>query len=284
VFFRPDEGAQYAGTYTIDLSEVEPTVALYPNPDDVVPLSERAELKFDGVFIGACTTTEEDLILAGLILQAGLAKGLPILPGKRHVVPGSLPIVERLRKMGLLEVYETAGFTRGPPGCSYCVGMAADQAGKGETWLSSQNRNFKNRMGTGSIGNITSAAVVAASSFSMSLTHPASLISDIDSEAFQQYWSDVNSDTPKEVRFVEPPVGKQTSQWRSMADNFERATETAQAETRVASTLTSRIITLEDFIDTDAVRPFAAPADCFRLTRSSLRPQWRSRSQRATKS
>lgn len=115
------------------LSQVEPTIALYLNPDDVVLLSTRSEMKFDGIFIGACTTTDEDLILAGLILQAGLAKGLPMVPGKRHVVPGSLPIVERLREIGLLDVYEAAGFSRGPPGCSYCVGMAEDQAGKANT-------------------------------------------------------------------------------------------------------------------------------------------------------
>jgi homoaconitase/3-isopropylmalate dehydratase large subunit len=57
--------------------------------------------------------------------------------------------VEKLRELGLLEVYEAAGFTRGPPGCSYCVGLSAEKAGEGETWLSSRNRNFKNRMGKG---------------------------------------------------------------------------------------------------------------------------------------
>ena len=149
VYFQPDRDAEYAGIFDIDLSEVEPTLARYPNPDDVVPISEEAGMHFDGVFIGACTTTEEELVRAALVLKVGLAKNLPLARGIRHVVPGSLPIVEKLRKLRLLEVYEAAGFTRGPPGCSFCVGMAADQAGEGETWLSSQNRNFKNRMGKG---------------------------------------------------------------------------------------------------------------------------------------
>ena len=149
VYFRPDEGAEYASTHTIDLGNVEPTIAVYPEPDHVVPVSEKAGMKIDGVFIGACTTTEEELVLAALVLKVGLAKSLPLAKGKRHYVPGSLPIVDRLDQLGLLKVYEEAGFTRGPPGCSYCVGMSSEKAEKGETWLSSQNRNFRNRMGPG---------------------------------------------------------------------------------------------------------------------------------------
>ena len=45
---------------------------------------------------------------------------------------------------------------------AYCAGLASDKAGSGEVWLSSQNRNFKDRMGKGSIGNLASAATCAA--------------------------------------------------------------------------------------------------------------------------
>src|SRR5438270_6859176 len=53
-YFKPDPEMEYAGTYTIDLSKVEASVAVYPNPDDVVPVSEKAGMHLDGVFIGAC--------------------------------------------------------------------------------------------------------------------------------------------------------------------------------------------------------------------------------------
>lgn len=149
VYFRPDDGAPYAGKYIVDLSMVEPTIALYPSPDNVVAVSKKSGMLLDGVFIGACTTTEEELVLAALVLRVGLKRGLQLVPGKRHYVPGSLPIVAKLESMGLLEIYAKAGFTRGPPGCSYCLGLSVDRAGEGETWLSSQNRNFQNRMGKG---------------------------------------------------------------------------------------------------------------------------------------
>lgn len=150
VYFKPDKDAQYAGRYEINLSKVEPSIAVYPEPDHVVPVSEQAGTHLDGVFIGACTTTEEELVLGALILKAGLEAGLTrVKTGKRHYVPGSLPIVEKLKYLGLTDVYEAAGFTRGPPGCSLCVGLSSEKALSGETWLTSQNRNFKNRMGSG---------------------------------------------------------------------------------------------------------------------------------------
>ena len=149
LYFQADDDAEYAETFDIDLAKIEPFIALYPSPDNVVPVSERHDMKFDGCFIGACTTTEEELILAALVLKTGMEQGLEMTPGKRQVVPGSLPIVRKLRSLGLLELYERAGFVRTAPGCSLCIAMGADKAAAGEIWLSSQNRNFKNRMGKG---------------------------------------------------------------------------------------------------------------------------------------
>lgn len=149
VYFRPDDNAEYAATYEIDLSKMETLVALFPSPDNVKPISD-VDLELDGCFIGACTTCEEDLILAGLVMQECLKQGMkPCTTGKRRITPGSVPITKRLQQLGLLDAFSEAGFTIGAPGCSYCVGMGADQASDGEVWLSSQNRNYHDRMGKG---------------------------------------------------------------------------------------------------------------------------------------
>ena len=150
IYFKPDDDAEYAETHEIDLGQVQSFMAKYPNPDDVVPVTEQEGMHLDGCFIGACTTAEEDLILGALVLEQGLQRGLkPVTQGKRKVVPGSVPILRRLRELGLTQIYEDAGFEIGIPGCSYCVGMSADKAAPGEVWISSQNRNFENRMGQG---------------------------------------------------------------------------------------------------------------------------------------
>ncbi|EED20765.1 aconitase family protein [Talaromyces stipitatus ATCC 10500] len=177
IFLKPDEDAQYAETYEINLGNVHSFIAKHPKPDDVVPVAECENMPVDGCFIGACTTTEEELILGALVLEQGLKSGLkPVNKGNRRVVPGSLPIQRRLRELGLLDIYEACGYKIGVPGCSYCVGMSADQAKPGEVWLSSQNRNFENRMGKGSFAYLASAATVAASSFEMKVKDPHDLL------------------------------------------------------------------------------------------------------------
>jgi homoaconitase/3-isopropylmalate dehydratase large subunit len=150
IYFQPDADASYASTHEIDLTQVKPFIAKYPNPDDVVSVTDFEGTELDGCFIGACTTAEEDIILGALVLEQGLKMGRkPVGKGKRKVTPGSRPIVKRLEETGLADVYRAAGFEIGIPGCSYCVGMSADKAAEGEVWLSSQNRNFENRMGRG---------------------------------------------------------------------------------------------------------------------------------------
>ncbi|OAL40034.1 hypothetical protein AYO20_00452 [Fonsecaea nubica] len=264
LYFQPDADAEYAGRYTIDLSKVESSVAVYPNPDDVVPVSQMAGKPLDGIFIGACTTTEEELVLAALVLKVGLDRKLPLAKGKRHYVPGSLPIVEKLKALKLLEIYEAAGFTRGPPGCSYCVGLSAEHADEGETWLSSQNRNFQNRMGKGAFGHVTSAMVCAASSFSMSITSPADFLKDLDTDFFKRYrpLSDVDM-VP--VEYVEPDLGRSSTAAKTnntITATIDPASNAEDEPPRKLDKISSKIVTLGDFIDTDALAPGHTLTSC----------------------
>jgi len=149
VYFKPDSDAKYAETCEVDLSTMQTLVAIYPSPDNLVPIAQ-VDLKLNGCFIGACTTAEEELILAGLVVKECLKRGMrPVASGLRRVTPGALTISHRLEELGILAAFEEAGFVIGAPGCSYCVGMGPDQAGEGEIWLSSQNRNYRDRMGKG---------------------------------------------------------------------------------------------------------------------------------------
>ncbi|KAJ5587977.1 aconitase family protein [Penicillium hispanicum] len=265
VYFRPDPDATYSEEYDIDLADVKPLLAIYPSPDDVVPVTNKAGLHLDGCFIGACTTTEEDLVLAGLVLEVGLRWNLPLVPGKRHVTPGSIPIRSRLEALGLLDIFKSAGFSIGAPGCSYCVGMGADQAGEGEVWLSSQNRNFKNRMGKGAMGNLSSAATVAASSFAMRVADPSPFIAEVEAGYFDAIKAHpLRKPSPSAVKetklaYVEPhyhsSAGQSFAQHRSKAG--ERGNVSMPSHNRRAS-IVDKVIRLGDFVDTDQI----APADC----------------------
>ena len=254
LYFRADPDARYIESHVIDLSQVDSLIALYPSPDNVVSVTEVAGKALDGVFIGACTTAEEDLILAGLVLEAGLKRGLrPIGTGKRKVTPGSVQIVAKLRSLGLIEVYEQAGFEIGAPGCSYCLGIAADRAGEGEVWLSSQNRNFKNRMGKGSIGNLASAPTVAASSFEMTITDPKSLMDAIDQTRFKamlDIWLDKSA--PFTVTEPSPRVSLPSS---SAAAEPGLVIDDTSASFALENVITGKIQRFDDHIDTDAIIP-----------------------------
>lgn len=263
MYFRADPDATYAGEYTIDLDKVEASVAVYPKPDHVVPVSEMTGTSLNGVFIGACTTTEEELVLAALVLKVGLAKGMKLASGKRHYVPGSLPIVAKLEELGLLEVYEAAGFTRGPPGCSYCVGLSAEKAAEGETWLSSQNRNFENRMGKGAFGHVTSAVVCAASSFSLTITDPAPFLKELDINFFEDYRG--RHSLPSPPSYVEPALKQNAGLSTPMngeSGNDECSTSPHDSSVEAPKAIKSRVVTLGDFIDTDALAPGSTLTTC----------------------
>src|SRR5260370_35383211 len=89
---------------------------------------------------------------------------------RRSAVPGDMLIAANLKQHGIWEIYERAGFVVDPPGCSMCLGIASRKAGKGEVWLSSQNRNFENRMGEGSLPWLARPATAAASGLAMGAT------------------------------------------------------------------------------------------------------------------
>jgi aconitate hydratase/homoaconitate hydratase len=188
-WFAADEDANYLETFRLDLHGLAPQVAKPFSPDNVFNVEETVGQKLDGCFIGACTTTEEELILGALVLEAGFRADMkPVGASKdyRIVVPGSLEIAENLQKAGLLEIYQRAGYRLNEPGCSMCLGIASDRALPDEIWLSSQNRNFHNRMGKGSIAWLASAATVAASSFNMEITDPRPLLAQVDRDKWQR--------------------------------------------------------------------------------------------------
>ncbi|KAI1340845.1 3-isopropylmalate dehydratase large subunit 2 [Xylariaceae sp. FL0016] len=261
-YFKADAGCQYAESHIIDLSRAEPFIARYPDPDDVVSMSDMENTTLDGCFIGACTTAEEDIIMGALVLEQGLRAGQkPTAKGTRKVVPGSRPILDMLRRTGLAAIYEEAGFETGVPGCSYCVGVSVDMAGEGEVWLSSQNRNFKNRMGKGSLGNLASAATVAASSFDMRITSPNDLVAKISDEKWKELRGkgSLSGSPSTEPSWVEPPEPAESSVKNEAIEPQSLGKDTSQADTvsrsgRLAD-IRSKIYRLGDFIDTDALAP-----------------------------
>jgi len=165
-----DDDAEYEKIIEIDVSELEPQVAFPHRVDNVHPVSEAKGIKVDQVYIGTCTNGRiTDLRVAAKILE-----GKKVHPDVRLiVVPASRRVFLQALKEGLIEIFVKAGATVLGPGCGPCVGVHEGVLADGEVCLSSQNRNFKGRMGNpdGFI-YLASPAVCAVSAIKGEITAP----------------------------------------------------------------------------------------------------------------
>ena len=247
LYFRADDDAPYAHRYKIDLGRLGPLVAKPFSPDNVMPVEQALGTVLDGCFIGACTTTEEELVLGALVLEQAF-KDRPARAAhpKLLVVPGDQSIQRRMQQGELWKHYEKAGFRIGLPGCSMCLGVASEKASPGETWLSSQNRNFENRMGQGSFAWLASAATVAASSVEMKIADPRSYLGQIDQQRYERLLFRDSKRPLPEVRSVEPTVAVVAS-----------AAAASQGGAVQGKQVQGRVQRFGDAVDTDAIIPGA---------------------------
>jgi 3-isopropylmalate/(R)-2-methylmalate dehydratase large subunit len=139
-----DEGAKYEAEIDIDCTEVEPMISMPHTVDNTMPVSKINKVKVDQVLIGTCTNGRlNDLEIAAVIL-----KGRKIAEGVRLIiVPASKSVYLEALRTGIIETLIESGATVISPGCGPCVGVHQGILGDGEVCLSTQNRNFKGRMG-----------------------------------------------------------------------------------------------------------------------------------------
>ena len=127
----------------------------------------------DVVFIGSCTNSRlSDLRAAAEILKnRKVAEGLRML-----VVPGSEETKRAAEEEGLDKIFKAAGAEWREPGCSMCIGMNGDIARPGELVVSTSNRNFKGRQGTGVRTILASPMTAAACAVTGRVSSPNQLL------------------------------------------------------------------------------------------------------------
>jgi aconitate hydratase len=139
----PDEDAAYDDRMTIDLSSLEPLVALPSMPDKVVPVREVAGTKIDQVIVGSCTNGGyEDLLAVAKILE-----GRTVHRDTNFVIaPSSKQALEMIAREGLLPGILASGANLSESTCGACIGVGHVPA-PGQNSLRSFNRNFPARSG-----------------------------------------------------------------------------------------------------------------------------------------
>jgi len=178
--FKPvksDQDSVYEKIVDVDVSDLEPQVAVPHSVDNVKPVSEVEDTEVDQAFIGSCTNGRlEDLRSAAWVL-----KGKKIAGGVRLIViPASQEIYLNASNEGLIKTFMEAGATIGNPNCGPCLGGHMGILAEGEACISSSNRNFVGRMGsTKSYVYLASPATVAASAITGKITDPRKVMEKV---------------------------------------------------------------------------------------------------------
>jgi len=197
-----DADAAFDREVAIDASTLAPMITFGTNPGQAIPIggsvpdpaaegdpAMRASLEralrymglqagrpiagtpIDVVFIGSCTNGRlEDLREAARIL-AGRTVAVRTL-----VVPGSVAVKRAAEAEGIDRVVRDAGAEWREPGCSMCIAMNGDRIEAGQTCVSTSNRNFEGRQGTGGRTLLASPLTAAAAAVTGRVADPRRIL------------------------------------------------------------------------------------------------------------
>ncbi|MCI1654317.1 MAG: 3-isopropylmalate dehydratase large subunit [Lachnospiraceae bacterium] len=168
--YTADEDAVYEETYTIDLSELKPTVSFPHLPENTRTIDEVGDVRIDQVVIGSCTNGH----ISDLRMAAEIMKGKKVSDHVRTIIiPATQEIYLQAMEEGLLKIFIEAGAVVSTPTCGPCLGGYMGVLAAGERCVSTTNRNFVGRMGhVDSEVYLVSPAVAAASALTGKISGP----------------------------------------------------------------------------------------------------------------
>ena len=191
---KTDAAALFNQEVDIDVAALTPMITFGTNPGMVMPIESTIPdhkgnqsfkkaldyMKFesgkpllnhpiDVVFIGSCTNSR----LSDLRDAAKILKGRKVAENIRvMIVPGSQSVKTEAEAEGLDKIFKEAGAEWRESGCSMCIGMNGDTVGSGKLAVSTSNRNFEGRQGSGSRTILASPKTAAASAITGSVQDP----------------------------------------------------------------------------------------------------------------
>lgn len=188
---KSDDDATYDKTVTIDGSAIRSVVSWGTNPGesvaitgtipaDATPISleymglsagqTMRSIEVDQAFIGSCTNARISDLRAAAEIFRGRKVSIPTI-----VTPGSQAVRRAAEREGLHDIFQDAGALWTHSSCGPCLGMSMGVIAPGTRCVSSSNRNFPGRMGSGGRVHLASPAIVAASAILGRLGSPDEL-------------------------------------------------------------------------------------------------------------
>jgi aconitate hydratase len=218
----------------IDLSSIEPMVAMPSNPDNVKPARELGEVPVHQVIIGSsCNGSYRDFMTAAHMVDGHVKAEHTNF----EVNTGSRQTLVNLLGHGGLQKLIGAGARVHEPGCLGCIGMGQAPA-TGTNSLRTFPRNFKGRSGTKEdFVYLCSPETAAASALSGYITDPrtmaetrkpdgtpapgtAPVIEYPERFAFNEKWFMPAPEDRNEVEILRGPNIKPFPEFEELPDNF----------------------------------------------------------------
>jgi 3-isopropylmalate/(R)-2-methylmalate dehydratase large subunit len=172
-----DRDQSFAYDKTFDLSKLEPTVAMHPDPGNRALAKDLGSIKLDRAYIGSCTGGKTSDFLAFAQVTRGHSVRIDTFG-----VPATPKVVDELKTISwdgksVWSILEDSGVTMTEnASCAACLGGPVDTFGRMNTpmnCISATNRNFPGRMGSKeSKVYLASPYTVAASALTGSITDP----------------------------------------------------------------------------------------------------------------
>ncbi len=155
------EDYEYNRVVNVDVSGLEPQIALPGAVDRVVEAKRLLGTRIDQAYIGGCAGgLFEDIKAAAYQLrERSVRRGVKLI-----VSPATRTIYLRALEAGYVAEIVRAGGTVINPGCGPCLGVHQGVLAPGEVCVTSTSRNFPGRMGSAEARiYLTSSATAAAS-------------------------------------------------------------------------------------------------------------------------
>ncbi|MFI6346337.1 aconitate hydratase [Streptomyces sp. NPDC050560] len=210
-----DEGATYdAGSEVLDLSRLEPLIALPGSPAHVVPVREVTGRPVAQVVIGSSANSglRDYMVPAALVAGRAAASGVSF-----DVNPSSRQAVLNMTKLGGAGALLQAGARIHQSGCLGCVGIGQTME-PGQISLRTMPRNFPGRSGTPEDAvYLCSPETAAAAALTGVITDPRDLEEDLGIR-YPAYAPPSVEEYVVSTDFLVPPSAEGAHGARSRAD------------------------------------------------------------------
>ncbi len=193
-----DAGARFDRELNIDVSRLAPMVTFGTNPGMVIPIDDEVPRGDDPSFRKALAYMQVE---AGkpLLGQAGRRRVHRLVHERPAQRPPRWPRAcsaagtsrnacacsscrartrssARPRPKGSIEIVRAAGGEWREPGCSMCIAMNGDKVASGQLSVSTSNRNFEGRQGSGARTVLASPLTAAAAAIKGAIADPRELM------------------------------------------------------------------------------------------------------------